>query len=192
LPVRDDDQNPLTDRGARQIVQQPQARLVGVVGIVHDEHRTPAGCGKPQQFGGANEEPLVTALSCPFRRAAAQRAFDLASVFVGQAVEQRRVAPAQVREGFEHRRVRPGTLEGGGSAHADTQPSLLRPPVEPPHHCGLADAGGPGDEERPPLPCARRDDQPVDPAQLGVAAEEHPRRTTLRLGSVGCEQLGAQ
>ncbi len=65
--VRDDDQNPLTDRRTRHIVQQPQARLVGVVSIVHDEYRTRAGRGKAQQFGRANEQPLVTALSYPLR-----------------------------------------------------------------------------------------------------------------------------
>jgi hypothetical protein len=83
-------------------------------------------------------------------------------------------------------------LQGGGSPHAHTQPTLFRAPVEPPQHGSLADAGGPGHEERPSLACARRDDQPVDPAQLGVAAAENTRRATLRLVSVRCEQLGPQ
>ena len=57
----------LTDRGTRQIVQQPHAPLVTVMGIVHDEHRTPAGRGESQQFGGADKQPLVAALSRPVR-----------------------------------------------------------------------------------------------------------------------------
>ena len=92
--MRDDDHDPLADRGAGQVVQQAQAGLVGVVGVVDDEHCAAAGGREPQQFGGADEQPLVAALAGPLRGGAAQRPLDLDAVLVGQAVEQGRVPPA--------------------------------------------------------------------------------------------------
>jgi hypothetical protein len=45
--VRDHDHDPLADRDAGQVVQQAQAGLVRVLGVVDDEHRAAAGGREP-------------------------------------------------------------------------------------------------------------------------------------------------
>ena len=138
----------LVDDAASQVVQQAQARLVGVVHIVDDQEHSGARRGDPHQLGGRHEQPLVHGLAAPIEVATGQGPADLAPVLVAQRVQEGRVPPAEVVERLEHRGVWPWSLHRRRLTAADL-------PVSPPcegrghvEHRGLADAGRPGDQHR--------------------------------------------
>ena len=55
----------VVEAGAGQVVQQAQTRVVGIVDVVDDQEHTVCGRGEAQQFGGGDEQPLVSGLTRP-------------------------------------------------------------------------------------------------------------------------------
>ena len=88
LPVGDDDENGLADRAPRQVVKQPQRRLVGLMHVVDDEEEPPARCCEAHQLGGGDEEPLVAGLAGPWHVLTGERSLELGPELVGEPVEQ--------------------------------------------------------------------------------------------------------
>ena len=171
------DEDPLAEGGARQVVQQAEAGLVRVVYVVDDQRRAGPGRGEPKQFRGAHEQPLVTNVA-GLLRGAMQGTLDLVAIVVGEAVEQRRLATAEVRERLEHRRVRPGALDRGGSAYARAEAAILGALVDPPQQRCLADARRARHEQRAAAATHDGGEEPIDPAQLAVT----PQRAAATAG----------
>ena len=92
LAVGQHQDDPLVDRAAREVVQEAQGRLVGVLEVVHHEQQPGSRGCHAHQLGGGDEQPLVAVLPGPAQVASGQRALDLGAVVVSQAVEQRRVS----------------------------------------------------------------------------------------------------
>ena len=113
-PVPDQQGYALGSGAAGQIVGQAQAGLIGFVKVVEHEHGTAVGCGQPQHLGNGHEEPLVPALAAPVQVRTGQGPLDLGPVVVIEPVEQGGMAPAEIGDGLQDRRVSPGPFDGGG------------------------------------------------------------------------------
>ena len=86
-------------------MEQAQRRLVGILDVVDGQHRTRGGSGQPQELGHGDEQALVGVPAGPRRIDPGQHPVDLLAVHVGQAVEQRRLPPAEIGDGVEQRRT---------------------------------------------------------------------------------------
>jgi hypothetical protein len=75
--VRQDDEGAFGGRAAGQEVQHPQARLVGVVGVIDDKHRPGTGRGQVQQLRRGREQSLMALQADPGQGFPRQRTFDL-------------------------------------------------------------------------------------------------------------------
>ena len=118
--MADGDDDALVEAGAGQVVQQAQAGVVGVVDVVDDQEHTVGGGGEAKQFGGGDEQSLVSGLASPAGVGAGERPVDLLAVGVGETVEEGGMAAAQVGERFDDRRIRPCSFDGRGRAVAST------------------------------------------------------------------------
>ena len=98
---RDDDR--LGDGAPRQVVQQPQRRLVGVLQVVDDDQQPVAGRGQAHQLRDRDEQSLVAGLPVQVTSLAGERPLDLEPEPVVEPVEQRGVLAAQLAERLEHR-----------------------------------------------------------------------------------------
>ena len=83
--MRQHEHDPLVDRATREIVQQAQRRLVGVLQVVDHEEQPGPGCRHPHQLCSRDEQPLVAGLAGPAEVPASQGALDLGPVVVAQA-----------------------------------------------------------------------------------------------------------
>jgi len=109
MPDGDDDA--LVEAGAGQVVQQAQAGVVRIVDVVDDQEHAVGGGSEAEQLGGGDEQSLVSGLARPSAVGAGERPVDLVAVRVGQTVEERRVAAAQVRERLDDRRIWPRSFD---------------------------------------------------------------------------------
>ena len=109
----------------REVVQQAKARIVRIVDVVDRQQQAMRPRREAHELGHSDEQSLVGAPAGPRRLRAGQRAVDLLAVMVGEAVEQRGVAPAHVGERLDDGRVRPGTFDrsGGARPHSEAQGS---------------------------------------------------------------------
>ena len=161
-PVREHDAHPLAVRRPGEVVQQPQAAVVGVVDVVDGEQQAPARRGQADQFGRGQEERLMCALPGPRDRHAVPRPVDLFPVPAGQAGEQRRILTAHAAERLDDRGVRPRSLDRDRGSVAGRQSQLRRP------------GGDGGQQRRFPRPGLADDDQRAAPPGRGV--EQGPVR----------------
>ena len=191
--VSDRDEQPLRDRAARQVVQQPQAGVVGVVRVVDHQDRSGARGGQPEQLGRGDEQPLVRTLTVPAELPARQRPLDLVAEGVVEPVQQSRMVAAQVGERVEDRRVRPVAFDHRGSAHADPHAPRARLGLDAREQRGLARPGNAGDVQRASASLAGGIQQPADGGALAVPSHErHSDRTTDRRRAVDGQQLVAK
>ena len=63
--MADGDDDALVDAGTGQVVQKAQAGVVGVVDVVDDQEHTVGGGGQAEQFGGGDEQSLMSGLTSP-------------------------------------------------------------------------------------------------------------------------------
>ncbi len=124
-PVADQQRDALGGGAAGQVVDEAQAGLIGFVKVVEHEHGAAVGGGEPQQLGDGHEEPLVSALAAPVQVGTGQGPLDLGPVVVVEPVEQGGMAPAEIGDGLQDRRIGPGAFDGGGHAVAGSPPSRL-------------------------------------------------------------------
>ena len=153
-------------------MEQAEAGFVGGVQVVDGEQQSVAASGESDQFGGGDEQPLVSGPACPRGIVTAQDAVDLLAVGVGKAVEQRRVAAAHVGERLDHRGERPGSFDRRCRAVTDAPPPSLGERSRLAQHGGLPDPGGSGDDDRagPAVSCLA--EQALDRGQFVVAADQ--------------------
>jgi hypothetical protein len=102
LAVRQHEDDAFVDRTAREVVQETQRGLVGVLQVVDHQQQSGTRPGDPHELGGRDEESLVAGLACPAEVAPREGALDLDPVVVAQGVEQRRVSAAQATQRLQH------------------------------------------------------------------------------------------
>ena len=109
----------------RDVVQQAKARVVRIVDVVDRQQKAVRPRREAHELGHSDEQSLVGAPTSPGRLRAGQRAVDLLAMMVGEAVEQRGVAPAHVGERLDDGRVRPRTFDRsrGARPHSEAQGS---------------------------------------------------------------------
>ncbi len=146
-PVRDRDDHRLGHRAAREVVQQAQRRLVGVLEVVDDQQQAVSGGCEAHQLRDRDEQALVAGLAGPADVPARQGTLDLEAEPVVETVEQCGVLAAQLTERLEDGRVGPRALDGGGGAATGAPVALAGQCLGEPEHRGLADAGQAGDQQ---------------------------------------------
>ena len=129
---------------------EAQAGLINFVKVVEHEHGTAVGCGQPQHLGNRHEQPLVPALAAPVQVRTGQGPLDLSPVVVIEPVEQGGMAPAEIGDGLQDRRVSPGAFDSGGQPAPRSPPPRLRFTSGPSQHRRLAGAGGTGQQQCAP------------------------------------------
>ena len=100
------------DRAPRQVVDEAQGCLVGLVEVLDDQEQAVAGWPRAGSSSAAATNSrwwAVSPLHCS--ASARQRTVDLGPVGVVEPVEDGRVVPAQVRQGLEYRGIRPRALD---------------------------------------------------------------------------------
>ena len=125
-PVREHDAHALLTSRTSDVVQQPEAGVVGVVDVVDGQQQAVGRRREPDELSGSHEQPLMRRAARPRQLCAGQGAVDLLTMAVREPVEQGRVAAAHVSERLDHRRVRPRAFDRRRCAVTDTQVELLR------------------------------------------------------------------
>ena len=143
--------------------------------------------GEADEFGGGDEQSLVRAAAGPHDLGAGQGPVDLLAVVVGEAVEQGRMAPAEVGERLDHRGVGPRPLDRRRRAVPDAEPELPGPPRDRGQQRRLADPRGPGDDQRAAPPRGRVDQRsarrrPAHGRARRARPAARPRRRGRRAG----------
>ena len=90
----------------------------------------------------------MSALHRPRDLPPGEAGLDLRFQRVVEAVEQRRMSAAQIREGLEDRRIRPRALDPGCNSVSHPPATLGSRAFQPLQQRSLADTGYPGQEER--------------------------------------------
>ena len=162
-PVSHRDDDGFGHRTPREVVQQPQRGLVGVLEVVDDQQQAAPGRGEPHQLGHRDEEPLVTRLAGPRHLAAGESLLDLGPEAVVEPVQQRRDACDTAR-----RRPR--------------APARRATALPPPRRCRVRCASRAGSPAPRPVPaprsCRRRACR-----RTAVWCRRPRRRATSRHGS---------
>ncbi len=171
-PVRRHDGHTLVAGGPRQVVQQPQRRLVGVVEVVDRQQHPVRPGGEADELGAGHEQPLVTAQSGPVAPVTGEHSVDLRPVAVGQPVEERGVVSADIGQCFDHRGVRPRRFDSGRRAVTDSPAALDRGSPGVLEHGRLADAWWSGDEQRRRPSACDVGQQRLDGGALPLAADQ--------------------
>ena len=169
-----------------EVVQEAEARVVGVVRVIDHEQQSGAGRGEPHELGRGDEQPLMSdpaaadrgtagrlgGLAGARRLVTAPSPVDLRAVRVIEPVEQRRMPAAEVGHGLEHRCVRPGALDRGGTADAAPPAERGRVRAELLDERGLAGSRRPGDEHGSPSAGADRAEQVGEDLELVLASDQ--------------------
>ena len=178
-PVRDDDQHPLADSDAGQIVQQPQAGLVSVVRVV-DQATGHRRRKKPEQ-SAARRTAADARRASPLSRAAPVATLDLdpgcsarPSSNAGDAGTDPRALPRSAR-----------TARGPSSSAATPMPTRIPAGRRAgrAQHGGLADPGRPRDEQRPALTRRRASRDLSRPRRASTRGREGPSRADAAPGT---------
>ena len=192
-PVPDQQRHALAGGAAGQVVGEAQAGLIGFVEVVEHENGAAVGGGEAQQLGDGHEEPLVPAFAAPVQVRTGQGPLDLGPVVVVEPVEQDRMAPAEIGDGLQDRRIGPGAFDGGGHAPPRSPPSRLGFASGPSQQRGLAGAGGPRQQQgAPALAVADLSQERVDQGALAVPSEQVVLDRGRGLGHSGLEEAVAQ
>ena len=121
----------------------------------------------------ATNKPLVRAPARPRHLHAREGAVDLFAVVVGQAVEQRRMAPAHVGERLDDGCVRPRALRPAPTFRARRgSRALWRDAVMAASSDDLPTPAGPHDDQRAAATAGRVDQRALDDRQLTIAADQ--------------------
>ena len=172
---------------------EAQAGLIGFVEVVEHQHGTAVGGGQPQQLGDGHEEPLVSAFAAPVQVSAGQGPLDLGPVVVVEPVEQGGMAPAEIGDGLQDRRVGPGAFDSGGHPAACSPPPRLGFASGPSQQRRLAYAGGTGQQQRASaLAVTDRPEKGVDQRALVVPADQVVLDSGRGLGRPGVQEGVAQ
>ena len=91
-PVAEHDADALRGGRAGEVVEEAQARVVGVVDVVDGEQEAVRRRREAHELGDRDEQALVGAASRPGHLGAGEGPVDLLPMMVGEAVEQRRVS----------------------------------------------------------------------------------------------------
>ena len=154
-------------------MSEAQAGFIGFVEVVEDQHGAAVGGGQAHQLGDGHEKPLVSAFAAPVQVRAGQGPLDLSPVFVIEPVEQSGMAPAEIGDGLQNRRVRPGAFDSRGHAPAGPPAPRLRFASSPSQQRRLAYACAPGQKQRPsPLAVTYRREKGVDQRALLVSSDQ--------------------
>jgi len=170
--VRDHDAHPLAERRPGEVVQQAQAAVVGVVGIVDGEQQAPARRGQADQLGRGHEEPLVRALSGPRGRRPVPGPVDLFPVPGGEAGQQRRILPAYAGQCLGDRGVRPRPLDRGRGSVASQEAQLRGPGGDRSQQRGFSRSGLADDDQRAAPPGRGVEQGRVRGRQFQVTADK--------------------
>ena len=113
-PVPDQQCDALASGAAGQVMDEAQAGLISFVKVIKHQHGAPVGGGEAQQLGDGHEEPLMAAFAAPMQVHTGQGPLDLGPVVVVEPVEQGGMAPAEIGDGLQNRRIGPGPFDSGG------------------------------------------------------------------------------
>jgi hypothetical protein len=169
----------LVDGAARQVVQEAQGRLIGVVQVIHHQQQTGSRGCYAHELGGGDEQPLVAVLSRPAQVLPGQRAFDLGAVVVTQPVEQGWVATAEGAQRFEHGCVGPRTLDRGGATAGHLPPLPPGQDLRQVEDGGLPDPGRAHDQQRHASPGSGLFQDGADPVTHVLATEQADSRAAV-------------
>ena len=158
--------------------------------VVDRQQQTLRGRRQSYELCRGHEEPLVRALAGPLDLGSGESPVDLLAVMIGQAVEQGRMAPADVGERLDDRRIRPGALDRRRRAVTDSEVELLRPCADRLQQRRLAHAGGTAEDQGSASAGSRVDQCLLGDRQLEIATDQ--RVVTARCHVVLGQQPIAQ
>ena len=184
-PMGDHDAHALVAGRAGEVVQETQAGVVGVVDVVDHEQQA---VRRPRRGAPARRRrrTVAGASSRRSRRSRRRRAPGRSPRGgVGETVEQRRVAAAQVGQRLDDRRVRPRALDGADVPWPTRKPRSRARRGARDEQRRLADAGRPADDR------VRRAPPPTSSRARSMAASSRSRPTSSSSGGDGATSCSA-